>query len=274
MAEATLQIRGLAHTFHRGTRFETTALRGVDLTLEPGAFVVVLGSNGSGKSTLLNAIAGSLEAESGTIAVDGIDVTRWPGHRRAQLIARVFQDPFAGTASDMSVLENLAIASARGKPRGLHRPLRASRREELQQAVATIDMGLEDRLDTPMGLLSGGERQALTLLMAMLVRPSLLLLDEHTAALDPRSAEQLLRLTQSFVGGGKLTTLMVTHSLPQAVRLGDRILMMHRGEVAFDLSGVQKRRARVEDLLARFEDLRRNDLLDDAAAVLIRESYV
>jgi putative tryptophan/tyrosine transport system ATP-binding protein len=189
------------------------------------------------------------------------------------LMARVFQDPFAGTAGDMTVLENLAIASTRGLDRGLGRPLAASRRKEMAEAVERLGLGLEDRLDTPVGMLSGGQRQALTLLMAMLVRPSLLLLDEHTAALDPRSAELLLRLTQNFVAGERLTTLMVTHSLPQAVRLGSRILIMHRGEVAYDLSGPQKRRARVEDLLARFEDLRRSDMLDDSAAALLRRGY-
>lgn len=273
MADPVLDIRQLAHTFHRGTPYEATALRDISLTLEPGAFVVVLGSNGSGKSSLLNAIAGSIRTESGEIRVDGTEVSDWPAHRRARLIARVFQDPFAGTAGDMTVLENLAIASTRGLRRGLGRPLAASRREEMGETVQRLGLGLEARLDTPVRMLSGGQRQALTLLMAMLVPPSLLLLDEHTAALDPRSADLLLRLTQNFVAAGRLTTLMVTHSLPQAVRLGSRILIMHRGEVAYDLSGAHKRRARVEDLLARFEDLRRSDLLDDGAAALLRRSY-
>ncbi len=274
MTRPALELTSLSHTFHRGTPYQTAALDKVSLTLEPGAFVVVLGSNGSGKSTLLNAIAGSLAVESGRIIVDGTDVTRWRDHRRARLIARVFQDPFAGTASDMSVLENLAIASARGHRRGFGRPLVRSRREELAAQVERLDLGLEDRLNVPMGLLSGGQRQALTLLMALLVRPCLLLLDEHTAALDPRSAEQLLRLTQSFVSAGRLTTVMVTHSLHQAVRLGDRILILHQGRVAHDLSGVQKRRLRVDDLLSRFEELRQTDLLDDDAAALLRRAYI
>jgi putative tryptophan/tyrosine transport system ATP-binding protein len=274
MADPALEVRELAHTFHRGTLYQTAALGGVSLTLDPGAFVVILGSNGSGKSTLLNAIAGSLAAESGTVKVGGTDVTGWREHRRARLIARVFQDPFAGTASDMTVLENLAIASARGQRRGFHRALVPARREELAASVATLGLGLEERLGVPMGLLSGGQRQALTLLMAMLVRPTLLLLDEHTAALDPKSAEQLIRLTQSFVAVGQLTTIMVTHSMPQAVRLGDRILIMHRGRVAFDLTGVQRRRARVEDLLSRFEELRRRDMLDDEAAEKLMREYV
>jgi putative ABC transport system ATP-binding protein len=274
MASPAVQVRGLSHTFNKGTPYETVALRGVDLSLDPGAFVVVLGSNGSGKSTLLNALAGSLRVDAGTIAIDRTDVTRWPEHRRAGLIARVFQDPFAGTAADMSVFENLAIAAMRGRRRWLERALTRARRRELQAHVASLGLGLEEKMDVPMGLLSGGQRQALTLLMAMLERPSLLLLDEHTAALDPRSAEQLLRLTQGFVSMARLTTLMVTHSLPQAVRLGDRILIMHRGQVAYDLAGSQKRRVRVEDLLDRFEELRRRDLLDEDAAAMLREAYL
>jgi len=272
--EPSLVIRGLAHTFHRGTPSENAALVDVDLELEPGAFVVVLGSNGSGKSTLLNAIAGSLRPEAGTIQIDGTDVTRWSEPRRAQLIARVFQDPFAGTAGDMSVAENLAIAAKRGSPRWFRRALNRARREELFGKVRTLGLGLEDRLQTPMGLLSGGQRQALTLLMALIVRPSLLMLDEHTAALDPRSREQVLRLTQSFVNAERLTAIMVTHSLPQAVRVGDRIVIMHRGRIAYDLRGSQRRRLRVEDLLDRFEELRRSDMLDEDTAGLLRRSYV
>lgn len=274
MADAALEVHGLAHTFHRGTPSENVALAGVDLVLEPGAFVVVLGSNGSGKSTLLNAIAGSLRPETGRVVVEGTDVSRWPEARRARRIARVFQDPFAGTASDMTVAENLAIAAKRGEARWLRRALTRARREDFYGRVRTLGLGLEDRLQTPMGILSGGQRQALTLLMAMVVRPSLLMLDEHTAALDPRSAEQVLRLTQEFVTTGRLTTIMVTHSLPQAVRLGDRILIMHRGRIAYDLGGAQKRRLRVEDLLDRFEELRRSDMLDNDAASLLRRAYL
>lgn len=274
MSEPALSLRGVAHTFHRGTPNENPALQGVDLDLEPGAFVVLLGSNGSGKSTLLNAVAGSVRSERGSIRVDGRDLSGMPEAYRARLISRVFQDPFAGTASDMTVAENLAIAARRGAFRWLQRALTRTRREELADEVRTLGLGLEDRMQTPMGQLSGGQRQALTLLMALLVRPSLLLLDEHTAALDPRSAEQVLRLTQSFIAAGHITTIMVTHSLPQAVRLGDRILIMHRGRIAYDLTGVQKRRTRVEDLLARFEELRRRDMLDDEAAELLRRQYV
>lgn len=274
MREAALLIRGLAHTFHRGTLSENVALVNLDLDLEPGAFVVVLGSNGSGKSTLLNAIAGSLRPETGSIQIDGTDISRWSEARRAQLIARVFQDPFAGTASDMSVAENLAIAAKRGVPRWFRRALNRPRRDALYEKVRALGLGLEHRLQTPMGLLSGGQRQALTLLMALVVRPSLLLLDEHTAALDPRSGEQVLRLTQGFVNSERLTTLMVTHSLAQAVRVGDRILILHRGRIAYDLHGSERRRLRVEDLLDRFEELRRGDMLDEEAAALLRRSYI
>lgn len=274
MPDAALQIRGLAHTFHRGTPSENVALVNLDLELEPGAFVVVVGSNGSGKSTLLNAIAGSLRTEAGSIHIDGTDISRWSEPRRAQLLARVFQDPFAGTASDMSVAENLAIASKRGEARWFRRALNRARRDEFFDRVRTLGLGLENRLQTPMGLLSGGQRQALTLLMALVVRPSLLMLDEHTAALDPRSAEQVLRLTQGFVTSERLTTIMVTHSLAQAVRVGDRILIMHRGGIAYDLRGSQKRRLRVEDLLDRFEELRRSDMLDDDAAAMLRRAYI
>lgn len=274
MNAPALSIRGLAHTFHRGTPNENPALQGVDLDLEPGAFVVLLGSNGSGKSMLLNAVAGSIHAERGTIRVDGRDVTALPEARRAHHISRVFQDPFAGTASDMTVAENLAIAARRGAFRWLNRALSRARRDELQEEVRTLGLGLEDRMQTPMGLLSGGQRQALTLLMALLVRPSLLLLDEHTAALDPRSAEQVLQLTQRMVEAGRITTIMVTHALPQAVRHGDRVLIMHRGRIAYDLSGAEKRRTRVDELLARFDELRRRDLLDDEAAELLARQYV
>jgi putative tryptophan/tyrosine transport system ATP-binding protein len=274
MTEPALSVRGLQHTFHRGAPTESVALRGIDLDLEPGAFVAVLGTNGSGKSTLLNAIAGSLRVNAGSIAVAGTEMTRWPEHRRAKYIARVFQDPFAGTAADLTVAENLAIAVRRGRPRRLVPALTRARREEFQEQARTLGLGLESRLQTPMGMLSGGQRQAMTLLMAMLVRPKLLLLDEHTAALDPRSAEQVLRLTQAFVAASRVTTLMVTHSLAQAVRLGDRILILHRGLVACDLTGAQKRRTRVEDLLDRFEELRREDLLDESAAELLARSYL
>jgi putative ABC transport system ATP-binding protein len=261
-------------TFHAGTVNEVCALRGVSLDVADGAFVVVLGGNGSGKSTLLNAIAGSFPLDAGTIELDGTDLTRWPEHRRARFVGRVFQNPFSGTAPKMSIAENFALAMRRGRRRGLGWALSRSLRRELAERVQTLRMGLEDRLDTAIGTLSGGQRQALTLLMATWLRPRLLLLDEHTAALDPKSAEQVIRLTEEIVARDRLTTLMVTHSMQQAVNLGERMLMMHRGSVLHDVSGADKRRLRVDDLLARFEDIRRRELLDHSAAELLAAAYV
>jgi putative ABC transport system ATP-binding protein len=246
----------------------------VDLALEPGSFTVVLGTNGSGKSSLLNAVAGSLGLTDGRVYLDGDDVTAWSEQRRARRISRVFQNPFTGTASDLSVAENLALAASRAGRRGLGRNLGRERRIAVREQVARLGLGLEDRLDTPIGLLSGGQRQALTLLMATMVKPSLLLLDEHTAALDPRSAEQVIRLTQAAVARGALTTLMVTHSLGQAVALGDRVLVMHRGRVVHDLGDVRRRRISEADLLQLFDRLRWADRLDSSAAEMLRRAYI
>jgi len=269
-----LELIGLHHTFFPGTPSEQRALEGVDLTVEAGGFVVVIGVNGSGKSTLLNAIAGTVTLDRGVVRLQGRDLTRWPEHRRAALIGRVFQNPFSGTAPHLTVAENLAVASLRGRRRGLGWRLKSARRAQLASRLAELGVGLEDRLDTPMGVLSGGQRQALTLLMATIVRPTLLLLDEHTSALDPRSAEQVLRLTEEIVVPEGLTTVMVTHSMQQAVRLGDRLLMVHRGRIVEDLSGARKRRIRVEDLLDRFDRLRNADMLDESAAAMLRRTYV
>lgn len=274
MFDTALRLEAVAHVFHPGTPGEVRALDGVDLELARGTFTVVLGTNGSGKSSLLNAIAGSLPLSHGRVYLDGWDVTRWPEQRRARLISRVFQNPFTGTAADLSVAENLVLAGGRGGRRWLRRALDRERRRELQETVVRLGMGLEDRLDTPMGLLSGGQRQALTLLMATLVRPTLLLLDEHTAALDPRSAEQITRLTLETVAAGDLTTLMVTHSMADAVRLGDRVLIMHRGRIAHDLRELRRRRLSVDDLLQLFDQLRWADRLDDSAAEMLRRAYV
>ncbi len=274
MVEPSLELAGVRHTFNAGTPNEVPALLGIELALQPGAFVVVLGNNGSGKSTLLNAVAGSIAVHAGTIRMDGHDITRWPEHRRARFIGRVFQNPFFGTASDLTVAENLALADRRGRQGGLERAVSRERLELIRAEVHRLGMGLEDRLHTAMGLLSGGQRQALTLLMATLVRPSLLLLDEHTAALDPRSAEQVLRLTEGLIAREGLTTLMVTHSLAQAVRLGDRVLMMHRGRIVHDFQGIRKRRLKVDDLLNRFDEIRSEELLDESAAEMLRRMYV
>lgn len=269
-----LKLKGLRKTFHPGTANEVRALQGVDLTIEEGSFVVVLGMNGSGKSTLLNAVAGSFFVDEGSIELAGTDITRWPEHRRARLIGRVFQNPFSGTAPTMSIAENFALAVHRGKPRGLGWALSPKLMKPLRERIATLKMGLENRLDNAIGSLSGGQRQALTLLMASWIKPSLLLLDEHTAALDPKSADQVIALTNEVIQRDRLTTLMVTHSMQQAVNLGDRIIMMNKGQVFHDFRGAEKRRFRPEDLVDRFEEIRRRELLDEAAADMLRRCYI
>jgi putative ABC transport system ATP-binding protein len=274
MADLALQVDRLSHAFHPGTSNEVRALDAVDLALERGTFTVVLGTNGSGKSSLLNAIAGTLPAGGGRIRLDGRDITRWPEEQRARLISRVFQNPFAGTASDLTVAENLTLAAQRGSGRWLRPAVGRERRRAIAKLVTRLGMGLEQRLDTPIGLLSGGQRQALTVLMATMVRPALLLLDEHTAALDPRSAEQVIRLTREVIAAGGLTTLMVTHSMTQATQLGDRVLVMHRGRIAFDLPGARRQRLREDDLLQLFDQLRWADRLDESAAEMLRRAYV
>jgi putative tryptophan/tyrosine transport system ATP-binding protein len=269
-----LEIHNIRKTFNAGTVNEVRALQGVDLQIEQGSFVIVLGTNGSGKSTLLNAVAGSFFVDEGRIQLAARDITRWKEHQRAQLIGRVFQNPFSGTAPHMSIAENFALAARRGRKRGLTWALSPALMKSLRDRVATLRMGLEDRLDNAMGSLSGGQRQALTLLMATWLRPELLLLDEHTAALDPKSADQVIRLTEEVVSRDKLTTLMVTHSMQQAVNLGNRIIMMHRGRIIHDLSGAQKERLRVEDLLSKFEEIRRREQLDESAAQMLADLYV
>jgi putative tryptophan/tyrosine transport system ATP-binding protein len=274
MSDIVLRLKAASHVFHPGSVSETRALDGVDLELEQGSFTVVLGTNGSGKSSLLNAIAGSLRLSHGRVYLEGRDVTGWPEERRAREIGRVFQNPFTGTASDLTVAENLVLAGGRGRRRGLRRGLGRDRRAAIHERVARLGLGLEHRLDTPMGQLSGGQRQALTVLMATMVPPALLLLDEHTAALDPRSAEQVIRLTQETITAGGLTTLMVTHSMVQAVQLGDRVLIMHRGRLAYDLADVRRRRLTEDDLLQLFDQLRWADRLDETAAAMLQRTYV
>jgi len=269
-----LTIRQFRKTFNPGSVNEVRALQGVDLEVAEGSFVQLLGMNGSGKSTLLNAVAGSFLPDSGTILLAGEDITRWPEYRRARYIGRVFQNPFSGTAPNLSIAENFALASKRGMLRGLGWALDRKLMTELRARVATLKMGLEDRMDNAIGSLSGGQRQALTLLMATWIKPKLLLLDEHTAALDPKSADQVIQLTEQVVSGGRLTTLMVTHSMQQAVNLGDRIVMLHKGRVAHDFQGADKRRLRPDDLVDRFEEIRRRELLDESAAKLLRERYI
>src|SRR5512135_3172067 len=265
-----LTVSNLCKTFNAGTVNEVCALRGVSFELPEGAFLVILGGNGSGKSTLLNAVAGSFRLDEGEINLGGQNVTRWPEHQRARLIGRVFQNPFTGTAPGMSIAENLALAARRGLRRRLGWALSRSLMDELRERVSQLKMGLEDRLGNAIGSLSGGQRQALTLLMATWLKPALLLLDEHTAALDPKSADQVIRVTEEVVSQHRLTTLMVTHSMQQAVHLGDRLIIMHKGAVAYQFQGAHKQRLRVDELLGRFEDLRRREMLDETAAVLLR----
>jgi putative ABC transport system ATP-binding protein len=269
-----LHLEKLQKVFNPGTLNAVHALQGVDLAVDEGSFVVVIGTNGSGKSTLLNAIAGSFFVDAGRIALAGQDITRWPEHRRAALVGRVFQNPFSGTAPNMTIAENLVMAARRGRPRGLGWALTSTMRRELRDRVSLLKLGLEDRLDNAIGSLSGGQRQALTLLMASWIRPQLLLLDEHTAALDPKSADRVIRVSEEIVSRDRLTTLMVTHSMQQAANLGDRLIMMHRGSVLHDFRGAEKRRLRPDDLLGRFESVRRADLLDESAAEMLRRMYV
>lgn len=269
-----LQIDHISKTFHPGTPNEVRALSNVSLSLAEGSFLIVIGTNGSGKSTLLNAVAGTFMVDTGRISIAGQNITNWPQHRRAKLIGRVFQDPFAGTAPTMSIAENLVLAARRGKPRGLSLAIHGRVRSELRDRIRSLNMGLEDRLDNPIGTLSGGQRQALTLLMASWLKPQLLLLDEHTAALDPKTADQVIRLTHEIIQRDKLTTLMVTHSMQQAVNLGDRIVMMHKGRILHDLNGSERARVRPEDLLSRFDDVRRREQMDGAVAEMLAASYV
>jgi len=269
-----LEITNIHKTFHPGSINEVFALQDVSLTLSEGDFLIIIGTNGSGKSTLLNAVAGSFITDQGKISLSGQDITKWPEHKRASLIGRVFQNPFSGTAPTMTIAENLALAARRGKPRGFGWALDKQLQSELRDRIRTLNMGLEDRLGNAIGSLSGGQRQALTLLMASWLKPDLLLLDEHTAALDPKSADQVIRLTKEIVEKDRLTTLMVTHSMQQAVHLGNRIIMMHKGQILHDFKGASRQGIRSEDLLHRFEEVRRREQVDVRVAELLQRMYV
>lgn len=251
-----IEIERLDKTFVQPGGDRVPALKSVDLNIPSGEFVTVIGTNGSGKSTLLNAIAGSFLPDGGTIRISGTDVTRQPEFRRAGLIGRVFQDPFKGTCPSMSVAENLRMAELRGERRGLRVGLNRSALERYHAMLSALGMRLEKRLKATMGTLSGGQRQAVTLLMSTLKRPQLLLLDEHTAALDPRAADQVIQVTNRVVRENSLTTLMVTHSMEQALAQGDRTIMMHRGEILADLSGSERQSLNTGDLMQRFSELR------------------
>ena len=247
-----LKVTNLQKTFNRGTVNAKTALNGLNLHLKDGDFVTVIGGNGAGKSTLLNAIAGVWKPDFGTIEIDGVDVTGMPEHKRAAFLGRVFQDPMKGTSPDMEIAENLAIAARRGTKRKLIWGVRKAEREKYKELLATLELGLENRLSAKVGLLSGGQRQAVTLLMATLNRPKLLLLDEHTAALDPKTAAKVLELTDQIVQKNKLTTLMITHNMKDAITHGNRLIMMHEGNIIIDVSGEEKKHLTVEQLLNLF----------------------
>ena len=249
-----LKLENIHKTFHAGTVNQKIALDGLSLTLNDGDFVTVIGGNGAGKSTLLNTIAGTFPVDSGTITIDGEDITNLSEEKRARFLGRVFQDPMMGTAADMWIEENMALAARRGKRRGLRIGITKAERERYRELLKSLDLGLEDRLTARVGLLSGGQRQALTLLMATLVTPKLLLLDEHTAALDPATAEKVLDLTKSIVAEKKITCLMVTHNMHQALELGNRTLMMDAGRIVFDVKGEARSRMTVDDLLEKFRE--------------------
>ena len=260
-----LEIKGIYKTFNPGTVNEKRALNGVDLTMEDGDFITVIGGNGAGKSTLMNAIAGTWPVDEGSIVIDGTDVTRLPEHKRAAFIGRVFQDPMMGTAATMGIEENLALAKRRGKRRTLMPGIKKAEREEYRALLQTLGLGLETRLTSKVGLLSGGQRQALTLLMATMQQPKLLLLDEHTAALDPKTAAKVLEATDRIISQDHLTTLMITHNMRDAIAHGNRLIMMHEGRIILDVSGEDKQKLTVEDLMHEFEKLSGEAFASDKA---------
>ena len=258
-----LELKNLHKTFNAGTVNEKHALVGLSLTLEDGDFVTVIGGNGAGKSTMLNAVAGVWPVDEGSITIDGVDVTRLSEYQRARYIGRVFQDPMTGTAATMQIEENLALAARRGKKRTLRTGITREERETYRELLKTLGLGLEDRMTTKVGLLSGGQRQALTLLMASLKKPKLLLLDEHTAALDPKTAAKVLALSDQIVSENHLTTMMVTHNMKDAIQHGNRLIMMYDGRIVIDVSGEEKKKLTVPDLLALFSKVSGSDEADD-----------
>lgn len=259
-----LNAQNLQISFNAGTPIETRALRGLSLSIPDGQFVTVIGSNGAGKSTFLNAVSGDLSVDSGRIEISGVDVTRQPVWERAARVARVFQDPLAGTCEDLTIEENMALAMTRGQPRGLKRATNREMQELFRDRLSILGLGLENRLSDRIGLLSGGQRQAVSLLMAALQPSRILLLDEHTAALDPRTAAFVLTLTARLVAESRLTTMMVTHSMRQALDVGERTVMLHQGQVVLDVSGDERKGLGVPDLLQMFEKVRGEALADDA----------
>ncbi|WP_418454214.1 ABC transporter ATP-binding protein [Allofournierella sp.] len=258
-----LELKHIYKTFHPGTINERRALCGLDLSLAKGDFVTVIGGNGAGKSTMLNAISGVFPVDAGSITIDGVEVARLPEYKRAAYLGRVFQDPMTGTAASMGIEENLALAMRRGKRRGLRWGITSQEREQFRTELATLGLGLEDRMNAKVGLLSGGQRQALTLLMATLKKPKLLLLDEHTAALDPKTAAKVLEISAKIVAEHGLTTLMITHNMRDAIQYGNRLIMMHEGRVIYDVQGEEKQKLHVKDLLQKFEQVSGSELAND-----------
>lgn len=248
-----IRLENIQVVFNRGTALEVNALRGIDLDIPQGEFVTVIGSNGAGKSTLLSALTGDVRPLLGSITIDDSNVTRWSTARRAELVSRVFQDPMSGTCADLSIEENMALANCRGRHRRLSLALNKSLRDEFRHHLARLNLGLENRLKDPMGSLSGGQRQAVSLLMAVLRPMKILVLDEHTAALDPKTAEFVIKLTKEIVEERNLTTLMVTHSMHQALDVGNRTIMLHKGKVIYDVQGEKRKKLTMEDLLVLFK---------------------
>ena len=258
-----LELKNISKTFFPGTIHEKTALDNLSLTLQEGDFVTVIGGNGAGKSTMLNAIAGTFAVDSGSILIDGKDVTRLPEYKRASLLGRVFQDPMMGTAASMWIEENMALAMRRGQKRTLRPGITNAEREKYREMLASLGLGLENRMTSKVGLLSGGQRQALTLLMASMKKPKLLLLDEHTAALDPRTAAKVLELSDKIVEENHLTTLMITHNMKDAIAHGNRLIMMDAGHIVLDISGEEKKKLTVSDLLTLFSKVSGTEANDD-----------
>lgn len=260
-----LEVNSIYKTFNPGTVNEKLALDGLSLRLDPGDFVTVIGGNGAGKSTLLNALAGVWYVDQGSIRIDGVDVTKVSEHKRAAYLGRVFQDPMMGTAATMGIDENLALAARRGKKRGLRSGISKKEKNEFRELLKILDLGLEDRITSKVGLLSGGQRQAVTLLMATLKKPKLLLLDEHTAALDPKTAAKVLETTNNIIRKDNLMTLMITHNMKDAIANGNRLIMMNNGKVILDIAGEEKKKLTVDDLLHKFADVSGEDFDNDRA---------
>jgi len=263
-----IRIEALVKYFHRGGINEVPAIGGIDLSVAKGDFITVIGSNGAGKSTLLNCLAGTVSIDEGRLWIDDTDVTQWPEHRRAALMGRVFQDPLSGTCATLSVEQNMALSKKRGAVRGLGLGVKRADRDYFKARLKILDLGLENRLNAKVGLLSGGQRQALTMLMAMMVRPKLLLLDEHTAALDPKTAQQILDLTQKIIAQQNITTIMVTHNMRQALAMGNRLIMLHQGRIIMDIDGEGKKALTVQDLLGRFYSLKEGAFAPDRALLV------